>query len=156
MKAIKFLGRKQEMKAILRQFRPFDFVLIGLALLLSFSPPLVTAFVYSQTDSQGSQLVAVVKINGQEVDEWPLDAGLEKEITYYPNEGQSNIVQIKGSSIRVKEDNSPDQIAVNTGWISKPGQILVCLPHQLMIEIREKGDSSDDTEESEDELILPI
>ena len=144
------------MKAILRQFRPFDFVLIGLALLLSFSPSLVTAFVYNQSDSQESQLVAIVKINGLVVDEWPLDAGLDKEITYYPNQGQYNIVQIKDSSIRVKEDNSPDQIAVNTGWISKPGQILVCLPHQLMIEIREKGDSSDDTEESEDELILPI
>ena len=103
------------MKAILRQFRPFDFVLIGLALLLSFSPPLVTAFVYNQSDSKESQLVAIVKINGQVVDEWPLDAGLDKEITYYPNQGQYNIVQIKDSSIRVKEDNSPDQIAVNTG-----------------------------------------
>ncbi len=144
------------MKAILRQFRPFDFVLIGLALLLSFSPSLVTAFVYNQSDSQESQLVSIVKINGLVVDEWPLDAGLDKEITYYPNQGQYNIVQIKDSSIRVKEDNSPDQIAVNTGWISTPGQILVCLPHQLLIEIREKGDSTDDTEESEDELILPI
>ena len=116
----------------------------------------MTAFVYNQSDSQESQLVSIVKINGLVVDEWPLDAGLDKEITYYPNQGQYNIVQIKDSSIRVKEDNSPDQIAVNTGWISKPGQILVCLPHQLMIEIQEKGDSTDDTEESEDELILPI
>ena len=102
------------MKAILRQFRPFDFVLIGLALLLSFSPPLVTAFVYNQSNHQESQLVAIVKINGQVVDEWPLDTGLDKERNYYPNQGQYKHFQSKDSSIHVKENNSPEQMAVNT------------------------------------------
>ena len=156
MKTIHFTGIEYEMKEIMKQFRPFDFILIGLALLLSFSPPLVTAFIYNQANNEESQLVAIVKIKGQQVDELPLDVGLEKEITYYPNEGQYNIVEVRGSAIRVKEDNSPDQIAVNTGWISKPGQILVCLPHQLVIEIQEKGQPSKDSEEPEDELILPI
>lgn len=145
------------MKEILKQFRPFDFILIGLALLLSFTPPLVTTFVYQKARNEENQLVAIVTINGQQADELPLGDGQAKEITYYPNEGQYNIVEVKGDAIRVKEDNSPDQIAVNTGWISEPGQILICLPHQLMIEIVEKGEPADNnTDESEDELILPI
>ncbi len=33
-----------------------------------------------------------------------------------PDKGQYNIVEVDGDSIRVREDNSPDQIAVKTGW----------------------------------------
>ena len=36
------------------------------------------------------------------------------------------------------EDNSPDQIAVRTGWISNPGQTSICLPHKLVISIEKK------------------
>ncbi|MCJ0589119.1 NusG domain II-containing protein, partial [Enterococcus cecorum] len=40
--------------------------------------------------------------------------------------------------IRVKEDNSPDQIAVRTGWIDTVGQTSICLPHQLIITIEQE------------------
>lgn len=141
------------MKEILKQFRPFDYLLIGLAVILSFTPAIVTAFTAGPAPAE-SQLVAVVKINGIIADELPLDEGEKALITYYPNEGQYNIVEVDGTSIRVKEDNSPDQIAVNTGWINKPGHILVCLPHQLVIEIQERGNSEDD--DDEEEIILPL
>lgn len=141
------------MKEILKQFRPFDFILIGLALLLSFTPAIVSTYVYNQAANEESKLVAIVSINGEIVDELPLQEGDHTEKTYYPNPGQYNIVEVDGTSIRVREDNSPDQIAVNTGWINKRGQILVCLPHQLLIEIVERGDPS---EQDEDELILPL
>ena len=39
----------------------------------------------------------------------------------------------------LKEDNSPDQIAVRTGWISKPGQTSICLPHKLVISIEKRA-----------------
>lgn len=139
------------MKAILKQFKPFDFILIGLALLLSFTPAILTA---SRLQTQGSEeeLVAIVKINGQVVDEFELTkGGPHQEITYHPNPNQYNIVEIDGNRIRVKEDNSPDQIAVKTGWISQAGELSVCLPHNLLIEIQSKSGSGD-----EDELILPL
>ena len=47
---------------------------------------------------------------------------------YYPAKGQYNIIEIKDGKIRDREDNSPDQIAVRTGWISNPGQTSICLP----------------------------
>ncbi|MDO5741962.1 MAG: NusG domain II-containing protein, partial [Vagococcus sp.] len=53
-----------------------------------------------------------------------------------------------GTRIRVKEDNSPDQIAVRTSWISQPGQTSICLPHKLVIEIQ--GVTDDD----EDDMII--
>ncbi|NQM38355.1 NusG domain II-containing protein [Streptococcus suis] len=140
-------------KTILKQLKLFDYLLIGLALVLSFTPAILT---YAELSEQGQEakIIAYVRINGEVVDEFELAADTKhQEITYYPNPGQYNIIEVDGQSIRVKEDNSPDQIAVMTGWISKPGQLSVCLPHNLMIEIKTVG--GEPTEE-EEELILPL
>ncbi|WP_394405188.1 NusG domain II-containing protein [Streptococcus sp. 20-1249] len=149
------------MKNILKLFRPFDYILIGLAILFSFTPMIISTYFYQQDLAKDtSRLVAIVKINGEIIDELLLDENAGSKLkTYYPNEGQYNIVETNSGWIRVKEDNSPDQIAVNTGWINKEGQILVCLPHQFVIEIHRKGEINDkdqDKEDDEDELILPI
>ena len=59
---------------------------------------------------------------------------------------------MKGKKIRNKEDNSPDQIAVKTGWISKPGETSICLPHKLIIEIK----AVTPTKDSENDVIIPL
>ena len=64
---------------------------------------------------------------------------------------QYNIIEVDGTRIRDKEDNSPDQIAVQTGWISQPGQTSICLPHGLMIEI-----VSTEPATSDNDTIIPL
>lgn len=146
--------KKQTITSILKQFKPFDYVFIGLAILLSFFPAAFTWYQMSQEPPQ-AKLVAVVLIHGEVVDEFPLVKGGEhQEVTYHPSDTQYNIVEVDGDRIRVKEDNSPDQIAVNTGWISQKGQLSICLPHQLIIEIQSTGEEESD--EDDEELILPI
>ncbi|MCW6659662.1 NusG domain II-containing protein [Aerococcaceae bacterium NML191292] len=136
------------MKAILKHLKPYDFVLIGLAILLSFTPLIVSGLLYANQPAE-PQVIAIVKIDGKEVDRFILADGAEHITkTYYPHEGQYNIVERKGKAIRVKEDNSPDQIAVMTSWILKPGQVSICLPHGLVIEIL--GEIPDD------DLVLPL
>lgn len=136
------------MKQIFKYLKPLDYVLILIAVLLSFVPLLVTHWVY-QGQADSDQLLAVVKIKGQIVDEFILRSGAGQRLeTYHPGPDQYNIVEQVDNQIRVKEDNSPDQIAVKTGWISRPGQVSVCLPHNLLIEVRGQPD--------EDELILPF
>lgn len=140
------------LRTILKQLKLFDYILISLTLLLSFTP---AAFTYAKLAEQGTetQIIAYVRINGEVVDQFELAKNTpHQEVTYYPNEGQYNIIEVDGQRIRVKEDNSPDQIAVMTGWISKPGDLSVCLPHNLLIEIKASGGESEDQEE----LILPL
>lgn len=144
---------KEKTLRILKQFRPYDFILIGLALALSFLPVMITSYQVAQEGDKG-QKIALLKIRGEVVDQFILqEGGPHEEITYRPSKQQYNIIEVDGDRIRVKEDNSPDQIAVQTGWISEVGQISVCLPHQLMIEIQ---GPSDQEEEEEEELILPL
>ena len=64
-----------------------------------------------------------------------------------------NIILLKSMErvFRDKEDSSPDQIAVQTGWVSQPGQTSICLPHGLMIEI-----ISTEPATSDNDTIIPL
>lgn len=135
------------MRKILNYFKPFDYIFIILAIMISFIPNIVTYYRFGNIADEDR--VAFVKIDGQVVDEFPLEEGGENFTkTYYPNEGQYNIVEVDGTRVRIQEDNSPDQIGVRTGWISNPGQTAVCLPHGFLIEV--SGTVTGD------ELILPL
>ncbi|HEM5110160.1 TPA: NusG domain II-containing protein [Streptococcus suis] len=139
-------------KSILKQLKLFDYILIGFTLVLSFLPAIFT-YTHLTTDANEAKTIAYVRINGEVVDQFELSKDTpHQEKTYYPNEGQYNIIEVDGERIRVKEDNSPDQIAVMTSWISQPGELSVCLPHNLLIEIKSVGGESTD----EEELILPL
>ncbi|NQI84563.1 NusG domain II-containing protein [Streptococcus suis] len=139
-------------KSILKQLKLFDYILIGFTLVLSFLPAIFT-YTHLTTDTNKAKTIAYVRINGEVVDQFELSKDTpHQEKTYYPNDGQYNIIEVDGERIRVKEDNSPDQIAVMTSWISQPGELSVCLPHNLLIEIKSVGGESTD----EEELILPL
>ncbi|HEL2211470.1 TPA: NusG domain II-containing protein [Streptococcus suis] len=139
-------------KSILKQLKLFDYILIGFTLVLSFLPAIFT-YTHLTTDANEAKTIAYIRINGELVDQFELSKDTpHQEKTYYPNKGQYNIIEVDGERIRVKEDNSPDQIAVMTSWISQPGQLSVCLPHNLLIEIKSVG--GEDTDE--EELILPL
>lgn len=122
-----------------------DFVLIIFLVVLSFIPVLWFTVFHASAFNSDANTIAVLSINGQVVDEFILAEDTpHQEITYYPNEGQYNIIEIDGTRIRVKEDNSPDQIAVQTSWIERPGQTSICLPHRLIIEIKGESNYDDD------------
>ncbi|MEQ6205218.1 NusG domain II-containing protein [Enterococcus mundtii] len=121
--------------------KPWDIIIISILVVASFVPTIVFALSFDNAESGNSVKYAVVKIDGKEVERFDLDEISSKMVTYYPSDTQYNIVEIHEGKIRVKEDNSPDQIAVRTGWISEPGQTSICLPHRLVITIEQEGQS---------------
>lgn len=121
--------------------KPWDIIIISVLVVASFVPTIVFALSFDNAESGNSVKYAVVKIDGKEVERFDLDEISSKMVTYYPSDTQYNIVEIHEGKIRVKEDNSPDQIAVRTGWISEPGQTSICLPHRLVITIEQEGQS---------------
>jgi len=122
-----------------KMIRPFDIVIIIFLVSVSFIPLII--FSWQQRNiSPDSELIAIISINGNEVDRFVLAEDTPRqEIKYTAQHGltgnQYNIIEVDGERIRVMQDNSPDQIAVLTGWISRPGQTSICLPHRLMIRI---------------------
>lgn len=131
-------------KELKKQWRFMDGVVIICLVVLSFAPLVI--FSMKQGDRSADEgTIAVISIDGKEVDRFELNGKTKHyEKTYHPSKDKYNIVEMEGNQIRVKEDNSPDQIAVRTSWISRVGQTSICLPHKLVIEIISKNPSEDD------------
>lgn len=53
--------------------------------------------------------------------------------------GQEIVVEISArgedGKVRVARSTCPDKVCVRTGWISKPGQTIVCLPNKTVVRI---------------------
>lgn len=64
----------------------------------------------------------------------------ENEIDIKTKYGYNTII-IKDKSIGIIDSDCPDKICVKSGFISQPGEISVCLPHKLMIEIKNTNDT---------------
>lgn len=50
-------------------------------------------------------------------------------------------IEAQNGRIRFLHAKCPDQVCVHTGWITRPGQIAVCLPAKVIVKI--EGVSSD-------------
>lgn len=42
---------------------------------------------------------------------------------------------LETGKVRVVESTCPDKVCVRTGWISRPGQAIVCLPNRIVVRI---------------------
>lgn len=114
--------------------RPFDYILIVALIFFSFLPTLI--FWSANANQEGQNVYAVISIDGEEVDRFLLTDNKEHQlITYHPSPNQYNIVEIDEERIRNKEDNSPEQVAVQKGWIQHPGETSINIPHRFLIEI---------------------
>lgn len=131
---MKFL---QKIKYHLRHMKPLDVVIIVILFVASFIPHIIYGNQLSLIEeSDDIRIMARVTIDGDEVYSVELSEETpHEEFTLYPAEGQYNIIEVDGTQIRNREDNSPDQIGVRRGWISQPGETAVVLPHKLIVEV---------------------
>lgn len=51
----------------------------------------------------------------------------------------ANVIEIVNGSVAIIAADCPDELCVKDGPISEPGEILVCLPHKVVVEIKGKG-----------------
>ena len=87
---------------------------------------------FSSTGRPGSR--AVVRLNGEMYCEKPLDADCEFTVN---SNGGYNIIKISNGEVTVAGADCPDLICVKHPAISRGGEIIVCLPHRLTVEIEE-------------------
>lgn len=47
----------------------------------------------------------------------------------------TNVIEVDGGRVRCAESDCSNQICVDTGWVSQVGQTIVCLPHELTVQV---------------------
>ncbi len=91
------------------------------------------------TNSYVQQNVAI-RVAGALYGEYPLSQ--DQELTIQTSYG-SNTVVIKDSTVCVTHSDCSNQICVQHSAISKTGEMIVCLPHRLSVEITSNGITDD-------------
>ena len=74
-----------------------------------------------------------VTVGGVETGVWPLDA--DAEIPLIGANGGKNVLVIRDGEAYIREADCPDGLCVRQGKIHAPGQSLICLPHEIVVEI---------------------
>ena len=105
--------------------KPFDIIIVLVLLVLSFLPNAIFAYQQAMRREE-AKIYAILTIDGEEIECFELSANTpHEEFIYFPHDEKYKIIEIDGTRIRDKEDNSPDQITVQTGWISQRGQTSI-------------------------------
>ncbi len=50
-----------------------------------------------------------------------------------------SVIEVSGNQVRMLSSDCPDKICIHMGWISKPGQVIVCMPNRVIITLEEGG-----------------
>jgi len=129
------------------RFCRYDLAVILLVCLLSAG----TAFgLYESARkgaSEGGNLEAVLTVAGREV--WHADLSDDSLPQTYraPVPGGSLTVLAEKGRVRVAESDCPDQVCVNSGWLTSAGQSAVCIPNRAVLTVRTAG--AEDSEQTD-------
>ena len=110
------------------------FIFIAAAALIA-AMPLVRS-------SDGAPRVRIIA-QGELAGIYPLDSDNEIEIE---RDGHRNVVVIKDNTVHMDYSDCKNQVCVNTGKISKPGETIVCLPNYVIVEIVSSEEGGEDDE----------
>ncbi|WP_432663479.1 NusG domain II-containing protein [Wukongibacter baidiensis] len=50
-----------------------------------------------------------------------------------------NVIKIEEGMVKITEADCPDQICIKDGPIGEPSEMLVCLPHKVVVEVKGKN-----------------
>lgn len=104
-------------------------------IILAVSIVLLSAvFITATALSETSGGTAIVKVDNKVVAEMPLGTDAERLIE---TDYGKNTVVIENGEVRVEEADCPDGYCEKHIAISNAGETIACLPHKLVIEIRE-------------------
>ncbi|WP_138419987.1 NusG domain II-containing protein [Aquibacillus sediminis] len=133
------------MKKYYNMVKRWDIILIILLVLLSLLPYVIFSMQQAQNVSADSSRVAVISIDNEEVERVTLTGNEGTDVFDIQESGSHiNTVEVHDDRIRMKSATCSDQVCVRTGYISKPGETIVCLPHKVIIEIQTENDDTDD------------
>ena len=110
-------------------------IFVAAALLIAFSPFLQCR---GSSGKHSQPLVLKIRISGELYGTYDLNKNQSIQIQ---NQYGSNTLSIQNGTVSMTDSDCRNQICVQTGPIEAPGQMIVCLPHELIAEITASSDS---------------
>lgn len=111
-----------------------DLILAGVILIIA----LAAVIFINVTRKEGAMVV--VTMGGEVYKTLPLDE--DTTLTIEDEQGNYNVLEIKGGEATMTEANCPDKICVAHRSIHYDHESIICLPHGVSVEIKD-GEKSD-------------
>ncbi|MBA5850294.1 NusG domain II-containing protein [Clostridium sp. cel8] len=93
---------------------------------------------------KGTEKIAIIKQNTKVIKTIDLNKiDKPEEFTIKFNNTNYNKIRVEKGRICIIDADCPNKICVKSGWISKSGETIVCLPHKLQIEIEGTNENYD-------------
>ena len=83
--------------------------------------------------SAGVVSQATITVDGRLIKAISLDG--HRETFRIEGIGGHNIVEVDSAGIRIIDADCPDKLCIHQGWIKNIPQMIVCLPHRVIIRI---------------------
>ena len=127
----------------MKSLKKLDIIIIVSLLILSFVPSII--FSKSLSKNFNSTYVSI-KVNGKFYDNIPLSSFKDEKTFTIESKHGTNDVLVKDNKIKIIKANCKDELCIKQGEISNVGENIICLPNELIMEIKgaEKDSSSDD------------
>lgn len=105
---------------------------------------------YFLKPSQGN--VVEVRVSGKVIGTYPLNEN--QKIAIEGKGNGENILIIKDGKVRMEEADCPDKICMKNRGISRVSESIICLPHEVVVEIKKNDSESKEkvSEQKEDEV----
>ena len=133
------------MKAYCQMIKRWDMIITFLLILASLLPVAIFTYVHAGKIDENTIIVAVISVDHEVVDRIVLTDRVGIDVfDLTPSEHDRNTIEVRDDRIRMKSVTCSDQVCVNFGFISKPGETIVCLPHKVLIEIQTIDGGTDD------------
>lgn len=121
------------------KLKPLDIVVI---ILLSIVTVVSSAAAFINSNKSYDKKYVQIEVKGKLYKKLPLDNSSNEKINIKTGLG-TNVVEIANNKVRITEADCKDKICIKDGSISKPGDVLVCLPHKVVIEIIGQNSETD-------------
>lgn len=108
-----------------------DLLLIGALLILC---GIGAVFFFTRVDNDVRH--AVITQDNVQLYDIPLTGHTGTEDIVIADGHGANTIRIEDESIAVVDADCPDLVCVKTGKASKKGDVIACLPHKLLIEVK--------------------
>ena len=113
-------------------FQKGDLLAIALVILLAIA----TTAVFTLSGNNHGSLIVQIRQDGHLMKELSLETDAVFQI-----EGEYTcIVTVSGEKVAITESDCPGRDCVHSGWISKAGRSIVCLPNRLEVRISGTSD----------------
>ncbi len=89
----------------------------------------------------GTGLKVRILADGAQVAELDLPQG-KRSLSITGYQGLSHL-EVDGDRVRMVDSACPDKLCVRRGWVSRPGESIVCLPNRVVIEVVSDGEGPD-------------